>query len=220
MPHNHIPLYDLTLHRVSGRSDESLIYGAEDAWAYEIESTDGHVLLQLRNLPTAVIALYAAYHGGPESNDESRQDILIVPKNGLEALISMLKSLHISDGKARLKVGHSPARAITECSWDSLTLDTAIVSLVRDDFEMFFERERWFRDMGLPFRRGYLLHGPPGCGKSTAIRAMITSRGLTAYTMRFFAPRVDDDDLDHLFTSAAQNAPSTCGNATLVISSS
>src|SRR5579863_2532502 len=152
MPHGHIPLYDLTVHRVSGRSDESLIYGAEDAWAYEIEWTDGPVLLQLRNLPTAVIALYAAYHGGPESNDESRQDILMLPKNGLEALISMLKSLHISDGKARLKVGHSPARAITECSWDSLTLDTAIVSLLRDDFEMFFERERWFRDMGLPFR--------------------------------------------------------------------
>jgi len=103
MPHGHIPLYDLTVHRVNGRSDESLIYGAEDAWAYEIEWTDGPVLLQLRNLPTAVIALYAAYHGGPESNDESRQDILIVPKNGLEALISMLKSLHISDGKARLK---------------------------------------------------------------------------------------------------------------------
>ena len=109
-----------------------------------------------------MIALYAAYHGGPDSDDESRQDILIFPKQGLEPLISLLKSLHVSDGKARLKVGHNPVRTITECSWDSLTLDPTIVSLLRDDFEMFFERERWFRDMGLPFRRGYLLHGPPG----------------------------------------------------------
>lgn len=208
LPYSHVPLFDLTLHRVSGRAGESLVYGAEDSWAYEIEWTDGPVLLHLRDLPTPVIALCAAYHGGPESDHESREDILIIPKHGLEPLITLLKSLHVSDRKARLKVGHSPARAVTECSWDSLTLEPSIVSLLRDDFEMFFERERWFRDMQLPFRRGYLLHGPPGTGKSTAIRAMMSSRGLAAYTMRFFSPRLDDEDLDNLFASAAQNAPS------------
>src|ERR1700736_5179771 len=37
---------------------------------------------------------------------------------------------------------------------------------------------------------------------------MLTSRGLTAYTIRFFQPRVDDNDLDQLFARAAANAPS------------
>jgi ATP-dependent 26S proteasome regulatory subunit len=53
-----------------------------------------------------------------------------------------------------------------------------------------------------------LLHGPPGNGKSTAVRAMMTSRGLTAYTTRFFDPKIDDSDLDHLFELAVKNRPS------------
>ncbi|MBV8069857.1 MAG: ATP-binding protein [Acidobacteriaceae bacterium] len=208
IPDEHLPLFDLTLHRVTNKPDESLICGTEDIWAYEIEWTDGPVFVQLRDLPTPVVAVCTGYYSGPDGVAETRQDILIVPKHGLEPLISLLKSLQVSDGKARLKVGRGPATAITEYSWDNLTLDPTVVTLLRNDFEMFFEREAWFRQMGLPFRRGYLLHGPPGCGKSSAIRAMISSRGFTAYTMRFFAREIDDADLDYLFASAAQNAPS------------
>ena len=80
--------------------------------------------------------------------------------------------------------------------------------MLKDDFESFFEREAWFRENKLPFRRGYLLHGPPGNGKSTAIRAMLTSRGLTAYTMRLFDEREGDSDLDSLFDLAVNNRPS------------
>jgi SpoVK/Ycf46/Vps4 family AAA+-type ATPase len=36
---------------------------------------------------------------------------------------------------------------------------------------------------------------------------MMTSRGLTAYTLRFFDGRTDDDDLDSLFEKAAKNSP-------------
>jgi len=79
--------------------------------------------------------------------------------------------------------------------------------MLKDDFESFFEREAWFRENKLPFRRGYLLHGPPGNGKSTAIRAMMTSRGLTAYAMRLFDSQQDDSDLDHLFDIAVKNRP-------------
>lgn len=61
--------------------------------------------------------------------------------------------------------------------------------------------------MRLPFRRGYLLHGPPGNGKSTAVRAMMTRHGLTAHTIRFFEEHVDDARLDALFAKAAQEAP-------------
>jgi mitochondrial chaperone BCS1 len=95
-----------------------------------------------------------------------------------------------------------------ECDWDQLTLDFTIASLLKNDFETFFERKIWFRKRSLPFRRGYLLHGPPSNGKSTAIRAMLSSRGLTAYTMRFFDQRVNDEDLERLFRRATENTPS------------
>ena len=114
----------------------------------------------------------------------------------------------LPDGRAMLKVGGEGAKPIARCDWDQLTLDPSVVSLLKNDFETFFEREDWFRKMRLPFRRGYLLHGPPGNGKSTAIRAMLTARALTAHTIRFLEPRVDDSDLERLFYRAAQNAPS------------
>lgn len=38
-------------------------------------------------------------------------------------------------------------------------------SLVKDARE-FLDTERWYADAGIPHRRGYLLFGPPGTGKS------------------------------------------------------
>jgi SpoVK/Ycf46/Vps4 family AAA+-type ATPase len=86
-------------------------------------------------------------------------------------------------------------------------LDPRAVSLLKNDFESFFERESWFREKQLPFRRGYLLHGPPGNGKTTAIRAMMSSRGLSAYTMRLFAKDQEDRELEELFDKALSNRP-------------
>jgi SpoVK/Ycf46/Vps4 family AAA+-type ATPase len=88
-----------------------------------------------------------------------------------------------------------------------MTLDPQVVSLLKDDFDFFFESEEWFRQAELPHRRGYLLHGPPGNGKSTAVRCMLSSRGLTAYTLRLFHPHTDDSDLDDLFDLALKNRP-------------
>ena len=93
------------------------------------------------------------------------------------------------------------------CAWNELVLDHRVLSLLKDDFESFFERQTWFRENRLPFRRGYLLHGPPGNGKSTAIRAMMTSRGLTAHTLRLFDSNTDDSSLDALFNDALRERP-------------
>jgi ATP-dependent 26S proteasome regulatory subunit len=120
----------------------------------------------------------------------------------------LLEELDRRDNKPRLHVVGSSNRRIVGCKWGDLVLDYKVRTMLKDDFESFFERQTWFRENKLPFRRGYLLHGPPGCGKTSAIRAMMTSRALTAYTVRFFDAQVDDSDLDHLFELAVKNRPS------------
>jgi chaperone BCS1 len=37
---------------------------------------------------------------------------------------------------------------------------------ILDDYRDFVSRMRWYAQRGVPFRRGYLLHGTPGCGKT------------------------------------------------------
>ncbi|VEL20081.1 unnamed protein product [Protopolystoma xenopodis] len=34
------------------------------------------------------------------------------------------------------------------------------------------DNQQWYTQRGIPYRRGYLLHGPPGCGKSSFITAL------------------------------------------------
>jgi SpoVK/Ycf46/Vps4 family AAA+-type ATPase len=54
----------------------------------------------------------------------------------------------------------------------------------------------------------HLFHGPPGNGKTSVVRAMLSRRGMRGLTLNFFAPNTDDDDLQKMFERAAECAPS------------
>ena len=54
----------------------------------------------------------------------------------------------------------------------SVVLDSGISEKIREDIEEFIHNPSWYMDRGIPYRRGYLLYGPPGCGKSSYIMAL------------------------------------------------
>ena len=54
----------------------------------------------------------------------------------------------------------------------SVVLDTGIAERIVQDVQDFVSSPSWYMDRGIPYRRGYLLHGPPGCGKSSFITAL------------------------------------------------
>ena len=54
----------------------------------------------------------------------------------------------------------------------SVILDTGISHKIVKDVKEFIQNQQWYTDRGIPYRRGYLLHGPPGCGKSSFITAL------------------------------------------------
>lgn len=57
---------------------------------------------------------------------------------------------------------------------DSVILDAELQKTILDDLENFFkpETEAFYRSRGVPWRRGYLFHGPPGCGKTSFVCAL------------------------------------------------
>jgi len=55
---------------------------------------------------------------------------------------------------------------------NSVVLDTVVSERILTDIKEFINNPKWYMDRGIPYRRGYLLHGPPGCGKSSYINAL------------------------------------------------
>ena len=52
---------------------------------------------------------------------------------------------------------------------DSVILDEGISKKIFDDVTNWLSAEKWYAERGIPYRRGYLLHGPPGSGKTSYI---------------------------------------------------
>lgn len=48
----------------------------------------------------------------------------------------------------------------------------SLTDSIHADVTDFLENPGWYLSRGIPYRRGYLLHGPPGCGKSSYIQAL------------------------------------------------
>merc|ERR1711865_756936 len=68
-----------------------------------------------------------------------------------------------------------PADRLTEQSFimpTDLPSDLLAINQMVEDAREFFSSRDWYRERGIPFRRGYLLHGDPGCGKTFFVRLL------------------------------------------------
>jgi ATPase family associated with various cellular activities (AAA) len=92
-------------------------------------------------------------------------------------------------------------------NWESVLLDPDLNELLREDYETFWQSESWFVEQGLPYRRGFLLYGPPGNGKTTAARIMACHPLVSTFSIDFSCQGMPNDALTDLFKAAEDNAP-------------
>lgn len=59
---------------------------------------------------------------------------------------------------------------------------------------------RWYSARGIPYRRGYLFHGPPGTGKSSLSFALAGIFGLNVYVVSLSEAGLTESDLSKLFS--------------------
>ncbi|ODO11840.1 hypothetical protein I350_00624 [Cryptococcus amylolentus CBS 6273] len=69
---------------------------------------------------------------------------------------------------------------------------------IESDLKGFLGRGKWYADRGIPYRRGYLLHGPPGSGKTSFIQALAGSLNYNICLMNLSERGLTDDKLNHL----------------------
>ncbi|GAB1314941.1 hypothetical protein MFIFM68171_05151 [Madurella fahalii] len=60
---------------------------------------------------------------------------------------------------------------------------------------------RWYANRGIPLRRGYLFHGPPGTGKTSLSFALAGVFGLDIFVISLLDPSLTEEDLSALFTT-------------------
>ena len=87
---------------------------------------------------------------------------------------------------------------------DSVILDRGVTENIVRDVEEFIGNPRWYMERGIPYRRGYLLYGPPGCGKSSFITALAGHMEYGICLINLSDRGLSDDRLNHLLSVAPQ----------------
>ncbi|KAF8800962.1 P-loop containing nucleoside triphosphate hydrolase protein [Phlegmacium glaucopus] len=88
----------------------------------------------------------------------------------------------------------------------SIVLNPGVKEMLLDDARDFLKSEKWYADRGIPFRRGYLLHGVPGSGKSSLIHALAGQLQLDIYVVSLSASWISDNTL----TALMGRVPARC----------
>lgn len=83
-------------------------------------------------------------------------------------------------------------------SRDSVILPEGIMADLLADGEWFLGASGRYRELGIPWRRGYLFHGPPGTGKSSTVMAVASALQLPIYILTLSNRKSDDSDLFRL----------------------
>lgn len=96
----------------------------------------------------------------------------------------------------------------------SVVLAEGVAERVASDLKEFLGRGKWYaergkrdhlrlpdrltRRLGIPYRRGYLLHGPPGSGKTSFIQALAGNVAYNICLLNLAERGLTDDKLNHL----------------------
>lgn len=91
--------------------------------------------------------------------------------------------------------GARPSRSI-----DTVILPHNAGAQLLADARAFVDGEGWYAQRGVPYRRGYLLHGTPGSGKTSLITAIAGELQLPVYCLSLSAQGLDDAALQMLLS--------------------
>ncbi|KAJ7214490.1 P-loop containing nucleoside triphosphate hydrolase protein [Mycena pura] len=123
-----------------------------------------------------------------------------VEVNRPHVVIHLIDSRRFNSSQPWNSVKHKIRRPLS-----SIILLPGLLDSLVQDAEEFLKSEDWYIGAGIPHRRGYLLHGPPGTGKTSTIYALAGALNLEIYSLSLASNNVDDSFLQQAASSIPKN---------------
>src|SRR5262245_55531018 len=99
-------------------------------------------------------------------------------------------------------------KTIRTASFDNLILPAQLKEQLREDLSRFFAAREIYEELNIPWKRGALLIGPPGNGKTHAVKAIINHLGKACLYVKTFVNQYEDENaIKVVFDKARQIAP-------------
>ncbi|KAH6573091.1 hypothetical protein BASA50_000250 [Batrachochytrium salamandrivorans] len=83
----------------------------------------------------------------------------------------------------------------------TVILDQDISQIIHNDVKAFLSGGAWYHKHGVPYRRGYLLYGPPGSGKTSYIQSLAGELDYNICILNLGEMGMTDDRLAHLLNN-------------------
>lgn len=75
-------------------------------------------------------------------------------------------------------------RDVRKSSWDDVILDADFKKNLREDYTGFLKGRKTYKELGVPWKRGLIFLGPPGNGKTSALKAIMGEVGVPSLYVR------------------------------------
>ncbi|KAI0686404.1 P-loop containing nucleoside triphosphate hydrolase protein [Cytidiella melzeri] len=128
------------------------------------------------------------------------RDLLLEAKRVYREAQAHLVSVYVSETAGNWR--HVASRSKRPLK--SIVLDPGMKDLLLNDAKDFLDSADWYAERGIPFRRGYLLYGAPGSGKTSMIHSLAGELGLDVYIISLSRAGLDDTSLSALIAELPQ----------------
>ncbi|MBI4347353.1 MAG: ATP-binding protein [Elusimicrobia bacterium] len=108
--------------------------------------------------------------------------------------------------KSAIHVVNGPNYKRPKVGWGELILPEEMKRQIRESVEAFLAAKRQYRELGVPYRRGFLFLGPPGNGKTMVTKAITSAYKVSAVTL-LLKHDIEERHVDEAFNRASTNPP-------------
>ncbi|KAK3381845.1 P-loop containing nucleoside triphosphate hydrolase protein [Podospora didyma] len=104
-------------------------------------------------------------------------------------------------------------RNVQSTSWDDVILEASMKASIVRDVQGFFDARDMYADLGVPWKRGIILHGEPGNGKTLSLSALMKSLSMreppvpTLYIRSLERANGSQFAIENIFSKARSSAP-------------